>query len=55
VELLGEERDGIVIAFRDSMGARARSFFRALPRPVDHPVFRVEFVLGPAPAEAKVT
>lgn len=54
VELMGEERDRIVIAFRDSMGARARTFFRALPRPVDHPVFRVDFVLVPASAEAKV-
>lgn len=50
-EMLGEERDRIVIAFRDSMGPRARTFFRALPRPVDHPVFRVD----PAPAERKVT
>lgn len=55
VEMLDEERDRIVIAFRDSMGPRARTFFRALPRPVDHPVFRVDPVPAPAPAEAKAT
>ncbi len=55
VELLGEERDRVVIAFRDSMGPRARTFFRALPRPVDHPVFHVDTVSVPAPAEGKVT
>ena len=54
VEMVDEERDRIVIAFRDSMGPRARTFFRALPSPVDHPVFRVDPVPVPAPAEQKV-
>ena len=53
VEMLGDERDRVVIAFRDSMGPRARTFFRALPRPADHPVFRVDPVSVPAPAEVK--
>ncbi|HLX34665.1 MAG TPA: nitroreductase/quinone reductase family protein [Candidatus Limnocylindrales bacterium] len=42
VEILGEERDRIVAAYRDAMGIRARSFFSALPDPADHPVFRIE-------------
>jgi len=42
VELQGAERDRIVVAYRDLMGRRASSLFKALPDLADHPVFRVE-------------
>jgi deazaflavin-dependent oxidoreductase (nitroreductase family) len=42
VELFGDERDRVVAAYRDRMGARARQFFKALPDPADHPAFRIE-------------
>ena len=42
VEVLGEKRDRVVVAYRDRMGPRAAQFFAALPDPGDHPVFRIE-------------
>lgn len=42
VEVKGDPHDRIVAAYRVKMGRRAREFFRALPDPADHPVFRVE-------------
>jgi deazaflavin-dependent oxidoreductase (nitroreductase family) len=42
VEIQGSERDRIVTAYRKSMGRRFESYFKALPNPADHPVFRVE-------------
>jgi hypothetical protein len=42
VEILGDERDRIVDAYRASMGRRARDFFVALPDLSDHPVFRID-------------
>jgi deazaflavin-dependent oxidoreductase (nitroreductase family) len=42
VEVGGAERDRIVLAYRDFMGRRSQSYFKALPNPSDHPVFRVE-------------
>jgi deazaflavin-dependent oxidoreductase (nitroreductase family) len=42
VEIQGPERDRIVTAYRKSMGRRFESYFKALPNPADHPVFRVE-------------
>jgi deazaflavin-dependent oxidoreductase (nitroreductase family) len=42
VEIQGPDRDRIVNAYRKSMGRRFESYFRALPNPADHPVFRVE-------------
>lgn len=42
VEIHGVEQERIATAYRDHMGRRAASYFSALPRPVDHPVFRVE-------------
>jgi deazaflavin-dependent oxidoreductase (nitroreductase family) len=43
VELDGAERDRIVGAYRSWLGRRADGFFRELPEPGDHPVFRVEW------------
>ena len=42
VEVLGDERDRIVTAYRERTGWRSREFFSALPHPADHPVFRIE-------------
>jgi len=42
VEIDGAERDRIVAAYRDHMGARFESFFKALPDLAKHPVFRVD-------------
>lgn len=42
VEVVGDEHDRVVAAYRTQMGWRAREFFTALPDPADHPVFRVE-------------
>lgn len=42
VEIVGVERDRIVAAYRDHMGARFESYFKALPDLAKHPVFRVE-------------
>jgi deazaflavin-dependent oxidoreductase (nitroreductase family) len=42
VEIQGAERDRIVAAYRDHMGARFESYFKALPNLADHPVFHVE-------------
>jgi deazaflavin-dependent oxidoreductase (nitroreductase family) len=47
VEIQGPERDRIVTAYRTSMGRRFESYFKALPNPADHPVFRVE-PMGPS-------
>ena len=41
VEVVGDEHDRVVEAYRTRMGRRARPFFSALPDPADHPVFRV--------------
>jgi deazaflavin-dependent oxidoreductase (nitroreductase family) len=41
-EIQGDERDRIVVAYRNRMGWRGREFFHALPTPSDHPVFRIE-------------
>jgi deazaflavin-dependent oxidoreductase (nitroreductase family) len=46
-EIQGPERDRIVTAYRASMGRRFESYFKALPNPADHPVFRVE-PMGPS-------
>jgi deazaflavin-dependent oxidoreductase (nitroreductase family) len=42
VEVLGDEHDRVVAAYRQRMGWRAREFFIALPNPADHPVFQIE-------------
>jgi deazaflavin-dependent oxidoreductase (nitroreductase family) len=42
VEIDGAERDRIVAAYRDQMGARFESYFKALPDLAKHPAFRVE-------------
>lgn len=42
VEIQGAERDRIVTAYREFMGRRSQTYFAALPKPADHPVFRVE-------------
>jgi deazaflavin-dependent oxidoreductase (nitroreductase family) len=42
VEVQGQEHGRIVLAYREHMGWRARSFFTALPDPADHAVFRIE-------------
>jgi len=42
VEMQGPERDRIVTAYRKSMGRRFESYFEALPKPADHPVFRID-------------
>lgn len=42
VEIEGVARDRVVAAYRDHMGSRFESYFRALPDLTKHPVFRVE-------------
>ena len=42
VETEGPERDRIVAAYRAKQGRTVEGFFRELPEPADHPVFRVE-------------
>jgi deazaflavin-dependent oxidoreductase (nitroreductase family) len=42
VEIDGPERDRIVAAYRAKQGRTVEAFFRQLPEPADHPVFRVE-------------
>lgn len=42
VEVVGADRDRIVAAYRDHMGARSESYFKALPELAKHPVFRVD-------------
>ena len=42
VEIKGSERDRIVAAYRAKQGRTVNGFFRELPEPADHPVFRVE-------------
>jgi deazaflavin-dependent oxidoreductase (nitroreductase family) len=42
VEIEGSERDRIVAAYRAKQGRTVDGFFRELPEPADHPVFRVE-------------
>jgi len=42
VEIEGPERDRIVAAYRAKQGRIVDGFFRELPEPADHPVFRVE-------------
>jgi deazaflavin-dependent oxidoreductase (nitroreductase family) len=41
-EVHGDAHDRVVVAYREHMGRRARSFFKALPDPADHCVFRIE-------------
>jgi hypothetical protein len=38
----GNGHDRVVVAYREHMGRRAQSFFKALPDPADHYVFRIE-------------
>ena len=42
VEIEGSERDRIVAEYRAKQGRTVDGFFRELPEPADHPVFRVE-------------
>jgi len=42
VEIEGPERDRVVAAYRAKQGRTVEGFFRQLPDPSDHPVFRVE-------------
>lgn len=44
VEIEGPERDRIVAAYRAKQGRTVEGFFRQLPEPADHPVFRVETI-----------
>ena len=52
VELAGDERDRVVVAYRARMGRRASTFFGALPAPSQHPVFRIE-PLEPGPGAVR--
>jgi len=42
VEIEGLDRDRIVATYRAKQGRTVEGFFRELPEPADHPVFRVE-------------
>ena len=42
VEIEGSERERIVAGYRAAQGRTVDGFFRELPEPADHPVFRVE-------------
>jgi hypothetical protein len=49
-ELRGVERDRIVAAYRAKLGHAVDDYFRQIPDPADHPVFRIEPVADePAP------
>src|SRR4051794_40976159 len=37
-----EQRDAILAAYRDKAGKTVETYFKQLPDPSDHPVFRVE-------------
>ena len=41
-EIYWTERDRIVAAYQAAMGRTVETFFRELPDPADHPVFRVD-------------
>jgi deazaflavin-dependent oxidoreductase (nitroreductase family) len=49
VEMVGAERERIVAEYRRRQGRTVEGFFRALPDPADHPVFRVDPVDPGAP------
>lgn len=42
VEIVGAERDRIVAAYRDELGKMGDRYFREIPKPSDHPVFRID-------------
>jgi hypothetical protein len=42
IELEGAERARIVAAYRSRLGRRVERYFREIPDPADHPVFRME-------------
>jgi deazaflavin-dependent oxidoreductase (nitroreductase family) len=42
VEITGPERTLIVGAYRDRLGRSVAGYFRRIPDPADHPVFRIE-------------
>jgi deazaflavin-dependent oxidoreductase (nitroreductase family) len=41
-ELDGAERDRVVEAYRRELGRSVEGYFRQIPDPADHPVFRLE-------------
>jgi hypothetical protein len=48
-ELSGLERDGIVAAYRARLGHAVDGYFRQIPDPAGHPVFRMEAATDGAP------
>ncbi len=42
VEILGPEHDAIVTAYREKLGRSVDGYFKQIPDPADHPVFRIE-------------
>jgi deazaflavin-dependent oxidoreductase (nitroreductase family) len=49
-EATGRERDAVVGAYRRAYGRSVAGYFERIPRPEDHPVFRLERVPGAAAA-----
>jgi deazaflavin-dependent oxidoreductase (nitroreductase family) len=47
-EVDGVERDRIVAAYRRKLGRSVDGYFRQIPDPADHPVFRLEPLDSPA-------
>lgn len=50
VELHGPEQERIVAAYRERLGHRVDAYFREIPEPTDHPVFRMDPVADASPA-----
>jgi deazaflavin-dependent oxidoreductase (nitroreductase family) len=42
IEVTGPEHDRIVTAYREHLGRSVETYFRRIPDPADHPVFRIE-------------
>ena len=41
-EVEADERDEVVAAYRQALGRSVDGYFREIPNPADHPVFRLE-------------
>ena len=49
VEIVGAEHDAIVAAYREKVGRSVDGYFKRVPDPADHPVFRIEPLEAPEP------
>ena len=49
VEIVGAEHDAIVAAYQEKLGRSVDGYFKQVPDPADHPVFRIEPLEAPEP------